>query len=202
MNHLACLVVAVLALLHPHGDALAKDCPPTALRCPTGELFKFELKYNSNSEKCESQESVRDQAWAKCPKICNVDLASSDKKAKNEKINEEWRRRADGCSAPLPFLANAYNNHFRGACDLHDRCYASLGHTKDQCDQWEHDNAKAICKWSDREKRDIPDKVRDRHQSPCERAADEVYVVMKGFPDAKASFDNGQNWAKSHQCEK
>lgn len=137
------------------------------------KLFTVNTCWNWAHAQCETCVAVVDRALQKCSNPCNA----------------QWRSRADGCSIPVEGLKQIWNEVFHAACDLHDLCYASLGHTQEDCDRWFLGNMKAICSFPGIATFGVG-------KTSCLSSAEVIYraVQTKG----RSSFDNGQVWARNN----
>ena len=152
--------------------ATRADCPSYTFACPTGQPFNVGTCWSWGDWQCETCGSVLTIAMSRCSNNCG----------------SQWASRADGCSIPVPGLKEIWNEVFHAACDLHDLCYASLGHTQADCDRWFDVNMIQICQF--------PGIGSAFGFAACIDSAQVIYqaVVVGG----KSSFDNGQVWAKTN----
>ncbi|MBT8420826.1 MAG: hypothetical protein KJO08_08210 [Gammaproteobacteria bacterium] len=95
----------------------------------------------------------------------------------------QWKERPDGCSVPVdvPVLRGEF---FRQACDAHDLCYSSPGHSRQVCDDWFLDHMLTLCA-------DDAD-----YEQICVGEAIAFYVGVR--VGGAAGFTDGQAWVKEH----
>jgi hypothetical protein len=170
MKNLLTVKTLVLSAAFLSFGAIA-DCPDTKFACPTGEQFTMGSHFVFEHLQCETNGSILGKAMSDCPNHCGSD----------------WSKRADGCSIPVPGLDEMWNEVFHGACDLHDLCYSSSGHSQTNCDVWLLNNMLATCR--------LPG-IGSALYGVCVESAKVIFdaVSIAG----KSSFDSGQKWANSH----
>ena len=195
-NSAVCCVLLAVAVLCPT-PALA-DCPNFSFVCPGAKpagaqdveaaarqglagilsmvgatLFTVNTCWNWSHAQCETCVPVVDRALQKCANPCGA----------------QWRSRADGCSIPVEGLKQIWNEVFHASCDLHDLCYASLGHSQADCDRWFLANMKATCTFPGLATFGVG-------KTNCLASAEIIHAAVQA--KGKSSFDNGQGWAQNN----
>ena len=151
------------------------DCPDITMVCPSksGQPFNVGFCWVLEDLQCESCDPILDVAVSNCPD------SGCDESA--------WEGRADGCSIPVPGLKDVWNEVFHQACNLHDLCYASPGHSQADCDERLFRNMVAIC--------GSPG-LGSLAYSECVESAGIIYAAVK--IGGGSSYDSGQEWAKKN----
>lgn len=90
-------------------------------------------------------------------------------------------QRADGCSGGPDWD----KKRFRAACNEHDKCYASPGASKDECDYSLLVNMNAIC---------------SNYFVTCATDARAYYITLVHAKEAQKSYDDGQAW-QARNCK-